>query len=230
MSHHDTISFRMIGTALLHQWKWILLSTAFFAALGIGTACLYAPLGAAPPNGTAEPLAPADLSSDMDVPQASDYLVEKTRQALRYGTVLQQDTALTDAQKAALEPHISFLREQLLQRLAEERLLDSGTQSAVGNPTDLQTAVDALNTEQETLVACADEICLENALLLKTDPKQDGTFDPVVYHGHWEAPVEEAFAIIALFSTLVGLCFGLFWAVCREAAQNKHKDGNVSDE
>lgn len=84
----------------------------------------------------------------------------------------------------------------------------------------LNAAVEKLNKLQNSLVENANQICLENTLLLKLDPEQTGTIAPGINHGHVSSTSSEAFAIIVLFTTLVGLCSSCFWAVCKEA---KHK-------
>lgn len=81
----------------------------------------------------------------------------------------------------------------------------------------LQTLAAKLNVLTEELSQIADQIANENAVNLSLTYLDNDSIEIELTHTHTAASSEENFAVLFLFCILVGICCGLFFAICREA-------------
>lgn len=83
---------------------------------------------------------------------------------------------------------------------------------------ELRTAAEELNALMNRFIPLAGEIARE-ANLTFTPAVKDGKTEITVTHSHRASSAGESFAVMAAFCVLVGLCLGVFLAVCREAKE-----------
>lgn len=121
-------------------------------------------------------------------------------QALQYGTLLRSQ-AVTEKYLDRLTNHMPEIRTEC-RRVERE----------------LRTAAEELNALMNRFIPLAGEIARE-ANLTFTPAVKDGKTEITVTHSHRASSAGESFAVIFVFCVLVGICFGVFLAVCREAKE-----------
>lgn len=87
---------------------------------------------------------------------------------------------------------------------------------------ELEAAAEELNTLLDRFILLADEIAKEAGLTF-TPTATSERVDITVTHSHRASSAGESFAVIMIFCVLVGLCLGVFLAVCREAKEEKKR-------
>lgn len=85
---------------------------------------------------------------------------------------------------------------------------------------ELEAAAEELNALLDRFIPLADELAREAGLTF-TPTGTSGRVDITVTHAHRASSNQESFAVIVIFFVLVGLCLGVFFAVCREAKAEK---------
>lgn len=142
----------------------------------------------------------------MDAPQYdgshSDSYTTLLSQAAQYGSLLRAQ-AVTEEQLEKLTNHMPEIR-------AECRRVERELEAARGE----------LNALLDRFAPLADELAEEFGLTF-TPAGTSGVVDITVTHSHRASSAGESFAAIVVFCVLVGLCFGVFLAVCREAKSSR---------
>lgn len=87
---------------------------------------------------------------------------------------------------------------------------------------ELEAVCGELNALLDRFAPLADEIARKAGLTF-TPTGTSGRVDITVTHAHRASSTQESFAVIVVFFVLVGLCLGVFFAVCREAREEKSR-------
>lgn len=159
----------------------------------------------------------AELLCSMDAPRAANDAAQELYKEL-LARALQAGTFSQDI--VFCQSILDYLTEHPNEVLEEIRAFAQAEDAAAAE----------FNQLQAELVSCADTICRENALQLELLPKEGGQLSPEIRHGNAATTKTEAAAAIVLFAALAGLCIGLFWAICREAASRKRAPAVVPAE
>lgn len=88
---------------------------------------------------------------------------------------------------------------------------------------ELNSASRQLNGIIEDLNQTADEMAKENFFNLSVAYDNNNAIQVTINHTHAASDRQEAFLVITLFCVLAGICCGMFFAVCREAFQDKKR-------
>lgn len=123
-------------------------------------------------------------------------------QAANYGSLLKS--------QATTEKYLERLTNHMPEIRAECRRVER----------ELETARGELNALLDRFVPLADELARELGLTF-APAGTIGVVDITVTHSHRASSAGESFAVIVVFCVLVGLCFGVFLAVCREAKSSR---------
>lgn len=147
--------------------------------------------------------AAVDLLKTMDSPDVGTDDINKAYASLlssaaQYGPL---KVSLTRYEAA-----LSQLEEHTDEIIAQSRWLNGQLNAAKREFNQLQTEV----------CQVLDSIARENSLLLAAD-STGNDLSVTIAHTHTLATAQEAFAILVIFCTLVGVCGGAFFIVCREA-------------
>lgn len=144
----------------------------------------------------------------MDAPQYdgshSDSYTTLLSQAAQYGSLLRSQ-AVTEEQLEKLTNHMPEIR-------AECRRVERELEAARG---ELNAILDRFDT-------LADKLAREAGLTF-TPAATSEKMDITVTHSHRASSAGESFAVTMVFCVLVGLCLGIFLAVCREAKEEKKR-------
>lgn len=87
---------------------------------------------------------------------------------------------------------------------------------------ELEAVCGELNALLDRFTSLADEVAKEAGLSF-VPTVQNGKTEILLTHSHRASSAQESFAVIELFCVLVGICFGTFLAVCREAKEEKQR-------
>ena len=87
---------------------------------------------------------------------------------------------------------------------------------------NLDAAVNGLNDLIESQNQLAGQIAANNAINIQVVYGEKGAFSAAITHTHTEMPAQEVTMILMIFTSLVGICSGAFFAVCYEAKKKKH--------
>ncbi len=126
-------------------------------------------------------------------------------QAANYGALLRS--------QAVMEKYLDNLENHLPAVRAECRRVERELES-------LQTEANEILNDFALL---ADSIAKKAGLTFTPNTTDKGSTEIVVTHAHRASSSQESFAVIVLFCVLVGLCLGVFLAVCREAKEEKKR-------
>lgn len=124
--------------------------------------------------------------------------------ASRYPTLL--------CNQAVLEKYLDDLTNHMPEIQAECRRVER----------ELETARGELNAILDNFTPLADGLAKEKGLTF-TPTVEGGKTDIVVTHSHRASSAEETFSVTMIFCVLVGVCVGAFFAVCREAKEEKSR-------
>ena len=154
----------------------------------------------------------ADIVKQMDAPDVAEETV-----SIAYETLLKQASQYGNLKRAQI------LYEELLDRLqnhADQVRADSRDMER-----RLEAAAKELNALAKEVSDGVDAIAAENHLLISIGEEDDGdTLQVTISHTHTESPPQDVFLLITLFCGMVGVCCGVFLAVCREAGWRKGKE------
>lgn len=165
--------------------------------------------------------AAADLIRNMDAPDVGTDEINTTYAAL-----------LSQAQKyTLLLQQISQYEDRLRQLREDTDILDENCREM---DRMLNTAAKHLNSFLEDAAGLVEEIAAENNLIVSvaygaagTDTANTATV--TLTHTHRAASGEEAFAVMTLFCSLVGVCGGAFFTVCLEIKYEKKYKASCAD-
>ena len=139
------------------------------------------------------------------------------------------ETLLASAAAYGVQIRNVQLYEDILENLADEDTVQTNSKWMASA---LKKAAGELNGLMADISAIADEIAKENWLeyLAVYDVNEAVTL--TINHTHGDVDKTENFVVVVLFATLVGLCAGAFFAVCREAKKEKSNrvDSSVTTE
>lgn len=130
--------------------------------------------------------------------------------------------AITNTYQSLLSAAAQYGNLQVQAMQCEARLEKLGDSTSIAADArwmeqQLKSTTTAFNRLQAKVCQALDEIAAENDLDIQLTYVGD-TPQVNIGHTHTLATSQEAFSIMVLFCSLVGACFGVFLAVCREAS------------
>lgn len=145
-----------------------------------------------------------ELIETMDSPDVADNNSISTYNSLLSLAAEYGNDKMKEQEYTAILDQLKNHPDQILaqSRQAEEQLLE---------------VAERLNGLTEELCQIADEVASENSVIVSVSYSTNYTAQITLTHTHSAASPEENFTILFLFCILVGICLGLFFAVCREA-------------
>ena len=93
---------------------------------------------------------------------------------------------------------------------------------------DMKFAAEELNDLIEEVSSIANAIAAENHFNLTVQYNEKGVSTTSILHTHRENDPQEVFQVLTIFCTLVGVCVGGFFAVCRQAKREKKEEREQS--
>lgn len=153
----------------------------------------------------------ADIIKNMAVPELTDADILKSYKSLL-------SVASNYGNYKVNEVRFAEIKEQLSH--------ESGKIIADGRKMfrDLEAAEKQLNGLIEEVSLAANTIAEENHFNLTLTYDDKDAVTPSIVHTHRENDPQEIFQLLTLFCTLVGICSGGFFAVCRQAKREKKEE------
>lgn len=179
-------------------------------------------------------------------------------EAIRYYTAKLEETHLeVIVLQESLETLLQTGSDQELEKLVSEKTaeyenarrmeetyksflekLTEDPETVYAESLNMEAALNAAAQQINALIVQVDDfaaqMAVDNHLRVLISYGADDAVNVLIQHTHGERTQREGFLVITLFCTLVGICFGAFFAICRDCCGfrflGKPRKGNVSKE